>query len=80
MDSGTLADVNFSTYAKDNFELVKIDEADNGAEFEKLGITSVPAVVVLGSDGNEIARIVGDPGPAELKAQLEAALQSYHRQ
>ncbi len=61
MDSGTLSDESFSTYAKANFELVKIDEAENGVEFEKLGITSVPAVVVLGSDGKEIARITGDP-------------------
>ena len=76
MDSGTPSDESFITYAKANFELVKIDEAENGAEFEKLGITSVPAVVVLGSDGKEIARISGDPGPAELKAQLEAALQN----
>ncbi len=59
MDSGTLSDESFSTYAKANFELVKIDEAENGVEFEKLGITSVPAVVVLGSDGKEIARITG---------------------
>ena len=76
MDSGTLSDEGFSTYAKTNFELVKLDQAENGAEFEKLGITSVPAVVVLGSDGKEIARINGDPGPAELQAQLEAALRN----
>ena len=74
MDSGTLSDEGFSTYANANFELVKLDQAANAAECEKLGITSVPAVVVLGSDGEEIARINGDPGPAELKVQLEAAL------
>ena len=76
MDSGTLSDETFSAYAKTNFELVKIDQAANAAEFEKLGITSVPAVVAFGSDGEEIARINGDPGPAELKAQLDAALQN----
>ena len=74
MDSGTLSDATFGAYAKANFELVKLDKAADAGEFEKLGITSLPAVVVLGSDGEEIARIKGDPGPAELQAQLEAAL------
>jgi protein-disulfide isomerase len=76
MDSGTLSDESLSTYAKANFELVKIDQSANGAEFEKLSITAMPAVVVLSSDGEEITRISGDPGPAKLKEQLEAALQN----
>jgi protein-disulfide isomerase len=76
MDSGTLSDKTFSSFASANFELVKIDKAANAAQFEKLGITSMPVLVVLGSDGDEIARIDGDPGPAELKSQLEAVLQN----
>jgi thioredoxin-like negative regulator of GroEL len=74
MDSGTLSNESFNTYAKAKFELVKLDQGENGADFEKLGITSIPTVVVLGSDGQEIARIDGDPGASELKARLEAAL------
>ena len=76
MDSGTLSDESFSTFAKDNFELVKLDQGENAAEWEQLGITSMPVVVVLGSGGQEIARVTGDPGPAKLKAQLETVLQN----
>ena len=74
MDSGTLSDESLSSYAKANFELVRIEQGENGAEFEKLNITAMPSVVVLSSDGKEITRISGDPGPAKLKEQLEAAL------
>lgn len=76
MDSGTLSNEAFNTYAQANFELVKLDQAANSAECEKLGITSIPSIVLLGSDGKEIVRIDGDPGPDKLKSQLEAAMQN----
>lgn len=70
MDSGTLSNQPFSDFVKNRFELVRIEKEHAPDVFARLGVKEFPTVIVLGSDGKELSRIEGDPGPEELQKKL----------
>lgn len=61
-------------YLKTNpvYEIQKVDVDKEGSLAERYNVQSVPTLIIIDKDGNEVRRIVGFSGGDELKQALDS--------
>jgi thiol:disulfide interchange protein DsbD len=70
MDDGTFTDPQIVEKLTQNYVLLKVDVDENPSLSSKYQAYSLPTMIIIDSNGNEIKRIIGYQSPERLLTQI----------